>query len=198
MSNWMTAEELKAFRRVGVGVRVSRGAQIFGYDFIEIGDNVRIDTGVLILCGASSAELRIGSHVHIAANAILSAGGGIHIGSFSTVGFGSKLVSASDSFSGSHLVGPVFPDEYTKVVRQQIVLEPHSIITTDCTVLPGATMAEGTVLGAMSLLKDKTEPWSIYSGIPAKKKLDRLRHAIELGQRWEKEWELKKADLLSR
>jgi acetyltransferase-like isoleucine patch superfamily enzyme len=35
-------------------------------------------------------------------------------------------------------------------------------------VLPGVTMAEGSVLGSNSLLKTNTEPWTVYAGSPAR------------------------------
>jgi acetyltransferase-like isoleucine patch superfamily enzyme len=34
--------------------------------------------------------------------------------------------------------------------------------------MPGVTLAEGSILGANSLLTKDTEPWTIYVGIPAK------------------------------
>lgn len=43
------------------------------------------------------------------------------------------------------------------------------------TVLPGITLAEGTVLGAGSLLTRDTEPYGIYAGVPAVKCGERPR-----------------------
>ena len=34
--------------------------------------------------------------------------------------------------------------------------------------MPGVTLAEGSILGANSLLTKDTEPWTIYVGSPAK------------------------------
>jgi acetyltransferase-like isoleucine patch superfamily enzyme len=39
---------------------------------------------------------------------------------------------------------------------------------TNAVVMPGITMAEGSFLGANSLLKENTEPWTIYAGNPAR------------------------------
>lgn len=189
MNDWLSADDLKYFKNVGRGVCISKGARVFGAQNIQIGDNVRIDTGAVILASAPGG-LRIGSNVHIAAHAILSAGGGIEIGSYCTVGFGSKLVSASDSFAGDCFVGPVFPDRYTKVKRETIVLERHAIVTTDCTLLPGAIMREGSVLGAMSLLKGEALAWHIHAGIPAKPLRERKRDVLKLAEEWETEWAL--------
>lgn len=194
MTDWLSADELKFFKKVGRGCKVSRGATIYGAQNIELADNVRIDTGVLLAVGGEGAWLSVGSHTHIAARAILSCGGGIQLGSFSTVGYGSKLISASDSFGGDCLVGPMISEKYTKVKKSPIHLEHHAIVTTDCTLLPGAVMETGSVLGAMSLLKGTAKAWGIYAGIPAVQKATRSSEASHLGDQWEREWTLLAAE----
>jgi len=47
-------------------------------------------------------------------------------------------------------------------------------------VLPGLHLAEGTSVGAMTMVTKSTEPWSIHFGIPAKKIKDRKRDLLEL------------------
>ena len=52
--------------------------------------------------------------------------------------------------------------------------------------MPGITLAEGSVVGANSVLTRDTEPWGIYAGSPAKRIRDRdyeliLKGARELG-----------------
>lgn len=187
---WLSKAELRGFRNVGVGVKVSKEAVIYGSQNIDIGDNTRIDSGVLMLAASEGAELIFGAHIHVAAHAIFMASGGIKIGDFSTVGFGSKLISASDNFDGECLVGPVFPDKYLNVSKAAIEMQNHCIVTTGCTLLPGTRMLEGSVLGAMSLLKGKTKPWMIYAGIPAKERKERSMKALELGLEWEKEFKV--------
>jgi galactoside O-acetyltransferase len=34
--------------------------------------------------------------------------------------------------------------------------------------MPGITIAEGSVIGACSLVTKNTEPWTIYAGVPAR------------------------------
>lgn len=187
--SWLTEQELNRFKSVGRGVKVSTEAVIYGPENVEIGDNTRIDTGVVILASAEGAYLKLGSHIHIAARAILMASGGIEIGDFSTVGFHSTLVSASDEFSGNCLVGPVFDVEFLKVKKAPIRLQEHCIITTNCTVLPGSLMLEGSVLGAMSLLKGRLSPWTIFAGIPAKPRGTRSLRAKAIGEEWVKKFE---------
>ena len=45
-------------------------------------------------------------------------------------------------------------------------------------VLPGVTIESGTAIGSMCLINKKTEPWSIYTGIPATKKGDRKKDVL--------------------
>ncbi len=189
--SWLTEQELNRFKSVGRGVKVSTEAVIYGPENVEIGDNTRIDTGVLILASAEGAYLKLGAHIHIAARAILMASGGIEIGDFSTVGFQSVLVSASDEFSGDCLVGPVFDAEFLKVKKDPIRLKTHCIITTNCTVLPGSTMLDGSVLGACSMLKGRLSPWTLYAGIPAVHRGTRSMRAASLGEEWLKKFEEK-------
>ena len=47
-------------------------------------------------------------------------------------------------------------------------------------IMPGVTLAEGTSVGAMSLVRKSTEAWSIYVGNPAKKIKDRSKELIVL------------------
>ena len=48
------------------------------------------------------------------------------------------------------------------------IFKKYSAIGVNSTVLPGVILAEGSVLGANSLLTKDTEPWTIYVGSPAK------------------------------
>ncbi|WP_069469907.1 acyltransferase [Candidatus Marithrix sp. Canyon 246] len=43
------------------------------------------------------------------------------------------------------------------------------IVGAGSVIMPGVIVDEGTSIGAMSLVRKKTEPWSIYIGNPAKK-----------------------------
>ena len=50
-----------------------------------------------------------------------------------------------------------------------VVIEDHCWIAYGTTILPGVTMAKGSVLGAGSVLTKSTEPYGIYAGVPAVK-----------------------------
>jgi len=50
-----------------------------------------------------------------------------------------------------------------------VVIEDRCWIAYGATILPGVTMAEGSVLGAGSVLTKDTVPFGIYAGVPAVK-----------------------------
>ena len=54
------------------------------------------------------------------------------------------------------------------------------IIGTGTTILPGSILEEGAAIGAMSLVKGKVEPWSIWGGIPCKPIKERLKNPLKM------------------
>ena len=61
-------------------------------------------------------------------------------------------------------------------------MQEYANIGAGAIVLPGVTMAEGSVLGALSMIGRSTEPWTIYGGVPAKPIKQRRRDVIRKGQ----------------
>lgn len=51
-------------------------------------------------------------------------------------------------------------------------------IGTHCVVFPNITIGESSVVGACSMVRHNTEPWTIYVGIPAHKLKERSRELI--------------------
>jgi len=46
--------------------------------------------------------------------------------------------------------------------------------------MPGVMLAEGSSIGAMSLVRKSTDPWTIYCGNPAKKLKKRSKELLVL------------------
>jgi galactoside O-acetyltransferase len=61
-----------------------------------------------------------------------------------------------------------------------VVIKNHVIVGTRSIVFPGVTLAEGTSIGAMSLVVKNTSPWKIYFGVPAVIISDRKKKVLEL------------------
>jgi acetyltransferase-like isoleucine patch superfamily enzyme len=73
---------------------------------------------------------------------------------------------------------PTIPSKYRRVHAAPVVLEEHALIGAGSVVLPGVTLGTGAVVGALSLVTSDCEPWTIYTGIPAKPKKSRRRDII--------------------
>jgi acetyltransferase-like isoleucine patch superfamily enzyme len=127
-------------------------------------DNVRIDPFCLI-----TTALDVGNYVQVCSHAVL--GGGkyqkITLGNWTFIGYGSKLFTASEDYTGNW--GPV--NEFWgrgKVNRGNITFENYSGIASDVIVFPGVTLPEGCTVGAQSMVRKDLTPWSIYLGNPLK------------------------------
>ena len=174
MSSFYSAEELKAigFASVGEDVSVSRLAAIYSPQKISLGNHVRIDDFVFLSGGAG---VEIGDYVHVAVHASLYGKFGIKIGNYVNISGKVTIFSNSDDYSGEYMTGPLLGDEFIHDIGGPVVLEDHVIIGAGSLVLPNVVLAEGTAVGAMSLIKKSTEPFSMYAGIPARKIKERSR-----------------------
>ena len=168
------------FKSFGKNFRLSDKCSIYSPEKISIGDDVRIDDFCVLSPGSCCGYLTMGSNVHISTYVGIYAGGGIEIGDFCTISSKSTLHSTSDDFSGNYLVGPVVPEKYRNVNKRPIKMDKFSHVGAHSLVMPGVLMAEGSVLGAMSLAKMDLNPWTIYGGVPARRIKDRERNMAEL------------------
>lgn len=162
--------------RVGEDVFISANVEIRRPHLVEVGSHVAIDTGFYCTVGAT-----LGDYIHIApyVSVIGGAEGRLTMSDFTTIAAGSRLVCASDEHLGEGFVGPTIPDKYRdRVIRGPILFERFASVGTNVVILPGVTLAEGSVVGACSLLTKSTEPWTIYTGVPAKAMKSRPREKM--------------------
>lgn len=140
-----------------------------------IGSHVAIDNGVTI-----STKLTVSDYVHIAPFVCMIGGIDSHIilEDFSFVAAGTKLVAGSEDYTGLGLVGPTIPKIYRELKLTTIRFEKYAGCGVNSSIMPGITLAEGSILGANSLLTKDTEPWTIYVGSPAKPVKQRRRDII--------------------
>ena len=133
---------------------------------------------------AGGGNIVLGSHIHLATGACLFGSGGICVADFANISGGVKVYSVSDDYSGATMSNPTVPEEYKALDRQQTDVGEHAIIGSGSVVLPGATIAEGAAIGALSLVTRPTDPWTIYAGQPAKAIKGRRRDLLELAERF--------------
>jgi len=146
---YYTSDELRLmpFKSVGENVQIAKDCTIIGLENISLSNNIRIDGGATLAC--ASGYLEIGSYIHIAKDCFLGCAGGITLSDFSGLSQGVKLYSASDDYSGASLTNPTVPKEFLNVKAMHLDIGRHVIIGSGSVVLPGASIGEGSAIGAL-------------------------------------------------
>ena len=151
---------------VGEDVFISADVEIRRPQLISVGNHVAIDSGFYCTVGAE-----IGDYIHIGPYVTVVGGseGRLRMSHFSSIAAGSRLICASDEHLGYGLPGPTIPKEYQdRIITAPVVFEMFANVAASVVILPGVTLAEGSMVGACSLVTKSTEPWTIYYGIPAR------------------------------
>jgi galactoside O-acetyltransferase len=153
------------YRNFGVDVYINESAIIKRPQLCDIGSHTAIDNGVTI-----STELIMGDYIHIAPYVVIIGGAEskLILEDFSFIAAGTKIVCGSEDYTGGGLVGPTIPKEMRVINYSTVKFEKYAGCGVNCSIMPGVTLAEGSILGANSLLTKDTEPWTIYVGSPAK------------------------------
>jgi galactoside O-acetyltransferase len=175
---FLTQSQLESmgFKSLGRNVKVSDKASVYNTESIELGDNSRIDDFCVV-----SGRVQIGRNVHIAVFCNVAGGEtGIVFEDFSGLAYGCHVFTQSDDYSGATLTNPTVPDVYKSEVKLPIRIGRHSIVGTCSLIFPGVTLAEGTAVGAHSIISKSTEEWSIYVGSPARRIKARKRDLLQL------------------
>lgn len=176
-TSFYTEEELQnlGFKSIGKDCMISRKASLYGTDKMSIGNNVRIDDFCIL-----SGNITLGSNIHISAYVALYGSMGIEMEDYTGISPHSTIFSAMDDFSGNYLIGPIHPEEYTNVTGGKVIVKRFSQIGANSVIFPNLTIAEGAVVGAMSMVRKDLKPWTIYIGIPVKKLKERSRNMLNL------------------
>ena len=168
------------FNKIGNNVLISKKTSIYGANNISIGNDVRIDDFSIL-----SGKIVIGNNVHIASYCgIFSGNGGVFLEDY--VGLSSRVTiyAVTDDYSGLALTNPTIPEEFRMITSKEVVINKHALVGTDCTILPGVVIAEGSSFGAKSLIIKDSEPWSINAGIPCKKIKERNKDLLKLEEEY--------------
>lgn len=175
----------RSLARVGDDVRFGMNVDIRRAQLVAIGSHVSIDTGAYITTAAD-----IGDYVHIGPYVTVIGGPDARLvmGNFTNLAGGCRVICGSDRFMGEGLIGPAsLPDEFKdRMNLAPVVLEDFANVGSNAVIMPGVTLAQGTVIGACALVTESTEPWTVYTGIPAKPRKSRpwkrmVRYAEQLG-----------------
>jgi len=106
--------------------------------------------------------------VGIADEAIVYNPCSVFLGSHATVSQQAYLCGATHNIDD-----PAFP-----VLPGPIKIGRYAWICARATVMPNVTVSEGAVLGLGSVATSDLEEWSVYVGVPAQKRKERVRHCL--------------------
>jgi acetyltransferase-like isoleucine patch superfamily enzyme len=175
---FLNKDQIKSIglKSVGCNVLISDKVSIYNPDLIEIGDHSRIDDYCVI-----SGKVVIGRYVHIAVFCNVAGGeSGVTFADFSGLAYACNVFSQSDDYSGESLTNPTVPDKYKREIKSPVIIGRHSIVGANSTIFPGVVLAEGTSVGANSMVTKSTQAWSVYFGSPAKRLKARKRELLKL------------------
>ena len=179
MTSFLSSEELTllGFKSCGENVKISRFAQFYGKEYMELGSNIRIDDFSIL--SASCATFKCGDNVHIAAGVYVYGQGGLTIEDHVNLSAGVKIYTITDDFGGNFLVGAM-ESLGRNVISVPLTISRHVVVGANSVILPGAILSEGVAIGACSMVKSVCDPWSIYVGTPARKLRDRGKELLSL------------------
>ena len=136
------------FKSLGHDVMIHERVTLVGIENISIGSHVRIDPDVILL---ATGPLSIGCYTHIAPCVFIAAKAGFEMRDFANIAHGARIYTINDDYSGAHLMGPTIPDDLLNINSGPVLMEAHANIGAGGIGLPGVTMGEGSILGALSL-----------------------------------------------
>ena len=180
--SFYSEKELKKFkfRSIGKNVLIKKNVGLYFIENISIGNNVRIDDNVIIVASKKENPVIIGNYVHIASNCYLAGSAGIEMSDFSGLAPGVQIFSSTDDYTGKKLTNPTVGKSYIGGKSGKVTLEKHVIIGAKSIILPRITIAEGSAVGALSLVNKNLDSWGVYFGIPVKKLKNRFKNILKI------------------
>lgn len=106
----------------------------------------------------------------------VTAADGAEIYNPSPMSFGSHAILSQESYicGATHdYDDPAFP-----LIAYAMRVGAYSWICARASVVPGANVGDGAVLGLGSVATRDLEPWTVYAGLPAVKVKERARHGV--------------------
>lgn len=172
-SNFLSHKELLSlnFKKIGKNILIDKNVIIPRTENIELGNNVRIDTGCIISV-PKNGKIIIKNNVHIAPYNLIYCGNNykIQFDNHSGLAAGCKLFGRTENYDGKFLMNPTHNIEDVKLIEGNIILEKFATLGCDSILFPNSIIPIGTILGSKSLFTGKKEldTWSIYAGNPLK------------------------------
>ncbi|HEY5370239.1 MAG TPA: acyltransferase [Hanamia sp.] len=164
---FLTREQIDkiGFAKVGHHVFISDKASFYNPSKISMESYIRIDDFCILSAGLGGIELD--DYVHIGCYTSLIGEAKIAVGFFCGISPRVSVFSSSDDYSGRTLPSLThIQEKYKNLNSTPVIFQSYSMVATSSVILPGVTIGEGTVVGALSLVRKSLKPWSIYTGNP--------------------------------
>lgn len=173
---YYTEAELQqfGFKKIGKNVKISKKTSIYNPERMEIGDHCRIDDFCVI-----SGRVVLTKYNYIGPMTLINGGEvGVFIEDYTGVSYGVRIFSQSDSYTAPRMGSPLIPDEFKAEIKAPVYIRRHCGIGASSVILPGVEIAEGCGVGAMTLVRKSTQPWTVVFGVPARKISERSREEV--------------------
>jgi acetyltransferase-like isoleucine patch superfamily enzyme len=150
----------------------------FSEDGVQIGRNVTIKSGAVIVCSGvirnKGVGLTIGNGSAIGTFSYLAAQGGIQIGNDVIMGPGVMIFSENHNYSDGEM-----PIKNQGETRSKVVIEDDCWIGAGVIILKGVRIGKGSVIAAGSVVKRNVPANSLMAGSPTRRIRDRVEAEID-------------------
>ena len=135
---------------------------------VHIGNNTSIERNLWFHCGGTPADhehgfFEIGEYSFIGCNAVMGAGGGIHIGNHVLIGQSVNLHAENHIFAD-----PELRIDQQGVSYQGIIIHDDVWIGSKVTILDGVNIGTGAVIAAGAVITKSIPDYAIAMGVPAR------------------------------
>ena len=190
-ADFLSIDELKKykFKKIGKKVLISKNAVLVGTQNISIGDYTRIDPFTMLI--SPRGYIRIGKASHISTNVLICGHKGVQMGNFCGLGSGTKIYSTSESYTGEgisnlNLINIRKFNKYSKFDEGKVVINDHTNIGANCTILPKTFIGKNSSIGANSVIKNIIKGGFIYFGYPLKPIIKKSKKNLEIEKKIKK------------
>ena len=155
---------LQVPRRVHLGRRVFIGQYSYldgGTSALRLGDDVHVARFCTLRAGEAGIEVKAGAGINI--RCYLDGNGGIEIGENALLSPGVQVISGNHVFAD-----PSVPIRWQGTAYGKVTIGDDCWLGTNAIVLPGVTVAKGSVVGAGAVVTKDLPDYSIAVGVPAR------------------------------
>jgi acetyltransferase-like isoleucine patch superfamily enzyme len=159
---------------LGRDVLIDQGVEIWGPANVSIDTGSHLDVGSRITAGEPRQSQRgmveIGAHVHLGSYVHLAGRGGIKIGDYTAITYGSKIFSATNMGDNPEDPTDLLPMSHAAPLhRQRIVEAPvtigdHVFVGLNACIMPGVSIGQGAIINSGAVVTRNVAPFTIIKG----------------------------------